>query len=352
MTLTNYRSLGKSGLIVSPLALGTMTFGNDKWGSEDSVSKEIFNTYIHNGGNFVDTADVYSGGKSEELVGKFIKEGNLRDQTVLATKFSFNGQAGNPNGGVNGRKNLHRAVEGSLKRLQTDYIDMYWMHVWDMVTPVEEMLQSLGELVKAGKIRYFGFSDMPAWYAAKAAALAKAYNEPAPVAQQLYYSLADRTIEQEHIPAALDAGQGIVPWSPLAYGFLTGKYKKDDNGKIADGNGRLDKYNPMFPEVTDKHWHILNTLREVAEETGHSMAQIALAWVVQKKGITATLMGISKLEQLNTNIASLEIELTDNQLQKLEDASKLVTFFPYGIFTPQVNQGIFGGHKVKGWYNL
>ena len=349
MALTDYRTLGKSGLIVSPLALGTMTFGNNKWGSEDAVSEEIFKNYIDAGGNFVDTADVYSGGKSEELVGKFIKEGNLRDQVVLATKFSFNALAGNPNGGGNGRKNVFRAVESSLKRLQTDYIDMYWMHVWDMVTPVEEMLQSMGELVKAGKIRYFGFSDMPAWYAAKASAIATAHNQPAPIAQQLYYSLVERTIEQEHIPAALDAGQGIVPWSPLAYGFLTGKYKKDKNNKIASGDGRLDKYNPMFPEVTEQHWHILDTLRKVAEETEYSMSQIALAWVTQKSGVSSTLLGVSKLDQIKSNIASLEVTFNKEQLRKLEDASKLKTFFPYSIFTPQVNQSIFGGHSVKGW---
>ena len=349
MKLTNYRTLGKSGLVVSPLALGTMTFGQNQWGVNENDSKDIFKAYLEAGGNFVDTADVYSGGKSEEFVGNFIKATKSRDQVVLATKFSFNAEQGNPNAGGNGRKNVYRAVEASLKRLQTDSIDMYWMHVWDMVTPVEEMLQTLDNLVKAGKIRYFGFSDMPAWYAAKAAAIAHAYHTPAPIAQQLYYALTERTIEQEHIPAALDAGQGIVPWSPLAYGFLTGKYKKGENGEMASGDGRLDKYNPMFPEVTEKHWQILDTVREVAVETEYSMAQVALAWVVQQQGVSSTLLGVSKLEQLQANIAALEIEFTEAQKQKLEACSKISTLFPYGIFTPQVNQSIFGGHSVKKW---
>ena len=189
MTLTDFRTLGRSGLVVSPLALGTMTFGTPGWGSPDAVSGVIFNDYIDAGGNFIDTADVYSGGRSEELVGQYIAERTLRDQVVLATKFAFNrgagpDQSGNPHAGGNGRKNIYRALDGSLRRLKTDYVDLYWMHVWDMVTPVEEVLQTLGDLVRAGKIRYFGFSDMPAWYATKAATLATAYHTLGPIAMQ------------------------------------------------------------------------------------------------------------------------------------------------------------------------
>ena len=206
MTLSDYRTLGRSGLIVSPLALGTMTFGNPSWGSPDAVSEAIYNTYLDWGGNFVDTADIYSGGRSEELVGRFIRQSASRDRIVLSTKFGFNAAAGNPHAGGNGRKNIHRALEGSLRRLGTDYIDLYWMHVWDLVTPVEEVLETLTDLVRQGKIRYFGFSDMPAWYAAKAGALARDGQLLAPIAQQLYYSLAERSIEREHLPAARDAG--------------------------------------------------------------------------------------------------------------------------------------------------
>ncbi len=225
MNLTAFRTLGRSGLIVSPIALGTMTFGTPRWGAPDDVSESIFHAYVDAGGNFIDTADVYALGRSEELIGGYVRDRSLRDQLVLATKFSFHGgEPGNPNAGGNGRKNMYRAIEGSLRRLQTDYIDLYWMHVWDMVTPVEEVLQSLGDLVRSGKIRYFGFSDLPAWYATKAATVASAHGIPAPIALQLEYSLVERSIEREHLPAARDGGLGVCPWSPLAGGFLAGKY--------------------------------------------------------------------------------------------------------------------------------
>jgi aryl-alcohol dehydrogenase-like predicted oxidoreductase len=178
MNLTSYRTLGRSGLVVSPFALGTMTFGNKSWGSRDDSSKSIVDAYLDAGGNFIDTADIYSGGRSEELVGKFIAERSLRDKVVLATKFTWNAQGGNPNAGGNGRKHIHRALEGSLRRLKTDYIDLYWLHAWDRVTPVEEVLQTLGDLVRAGRIRYFGFSNIPAWYVAKAATLAAVHHVP------------------------------------------------------------------------------------------------------------------------------------------------------------------------------
>ena len=195
MSLTNFRTLGRSGLVVSPLALGTMTFGTPRWGSPDAVSEAIFNAYVEAGGNFIDTADVYAKGRSEELLGGYIASRSLRDQLVLATKFAFNTAPGNPHAGGNGRKHIYQALDSSLRRLQTDYIDLYWLHVWDMVTPIEEVLQTLGDLVRAGKIRYFGFSDIPAWYAAKAATLAAAHAVPGPIAMQLEYSLVGRSIE-------------------------------------------------------------------------------------------------------------------------------------------------------------
>jgi len=180
MSLTAFRTLGRSGLVVSPLALGTMTFGTERWGAPDDVSHAIFDAYVDAGGNFIDTADVYAhDGRSEELIGGYIADRGLRDRLVLATKFAFHGgEPGNVNASGNGRKNIHRAFEGSLRRLRTDYVDLYWMHVWDRVTPVEELLQSLGDLVRAGKIRYFGFSNVPAWYAATATTLATAHAIP------------------------------------------------------------------------------------------------------------------------------------------------------------------------------
>src|ERR1700730_4337189 len=227
MKLNEYVTLGRSGLRVSPLCLGTMTFGTEwGWGSEEDAARAVFTGYLERGGNFVDTADMYTNGKSEELVGKFIKDAKVRDQVVLATKFTFNAQPENPNAGGNGRKNMYRAIEGSLRRLQTDYIDLFWMHAWDMITPVEEVVASLDTLVKAGKVRYIGFSDVPAWYVARAQTLAEQLGRERIAALQLEYSLVERNIEREHIPAALELGIAILSWSPLAGGFLFGKKKK------------------------------------------------------------------------------------------------------------------------------
>ncbi|MEH2294864.1 aldo/keto reductase [Nostoc sp.] len=349
MSLTAFRTLGRSGLIVSPLALGTMTFGTPRWGAPDEVSASIFHTYVEAGGNFIDTADVYAKGRSEELIGSYIADRSLRDQLVLATKFTFHsGEPGNPNGGGNGRKNMYRAFERSLRRLRTDYIDLYWMHAWDLVTPVEEVLQSLGDLVRAGKIRYFGFSDVPAWYTAKAAALATAHGIPAPIALQLEYSLTERSIEREHLPAARDCGLGICPWSPLAGGFLAGKYQREGEG--ATGQGRLSGSNPFGNQkFTDRNWRVLNSLRTVAAQVERPLAQVALAWVSAQSGITSPILGISKLEQLHDNLNSLDIRLTPEQLQMLNQSSALDPAFPYGIFTSEVNRSLFGGTTVQGW---
>lgn len=348
MNLTSFRTLGHSGLVVSPLALGTMTFGTPRWGSADDVSQQIFNAYVEAGGNFLDTADVYAGGRSEELVGSYITERHLRDHVVLATKFGFNAQPGNPNAGGNGRKNIYRALEGSLRRLQTDYVDLYWLHVWDMVTPIEEVLQTLGDLVRAGKIRYFGFSDMPAWYTARAATLAAAHAVPGPIGMQLAYSLVERNIEHEHVPAALNSGLGITPWSPLAAGFLAGKYKRAEGG--ATGEGRLSGPNPFGDTLfTDRNWRILDSLREVAEQIERPLAQVALAWVLAQPGVSSPIIGASRIEQLHDNLAALDVQLRIEQLDKLNGASALDATFPYNIFTPAINRGIFGGNAVQGW---
>lgn len=348
MSLASYRTLGRSGLVVSPLALGTMTFGTTRWGSPDEVSADIFNAYVDAGGNSIDTADVYAGGRSEELVGKYIAARNLRDRLVLATKFGFNAEAGNPHAGGNGRKNIYRALENSLRRLKTDYVDLYWLHMWDMVTPVEEVLQTLGDLVRAGKIRYFGFSDMPAWYTAKAATLAQAHGVPGPIAMQLAYALTERSIENEYVPLAQESGLGITPWSPLAAGFLAGKYQRDGAG--ASGEGRLSGPNPFGNTLfTDRNWRILDVLRTVAADANRPLAQVALAWVLAQPGVTSPIVGASKLEQLHDHLAALELTLSPEQLRVLSEASALEPTFPYGIFTPAINRGVFGGASVQGW---
>lgn len=343
MSLTNYRTLGRCGLVVSPLSLGTMTFGNTAWGSPEETSQLIFNQYVDAGGNFIDTADVYSGGRSEELVGQYIADRTLRDQVVLATKFGFNTQKGNPHAGGNGRKHIHRALESSLRRLKTDYVDLYWLHVWDMVTPVEEVLQTLGALVQAGKIRYFGFSDMPAWYTTKAATLATVHQIPGPIAMQMEYSLVERMVEQEHIPAGRECGLSLSPWSPLAAGFLAGKYRRTDAG--ASGQGRLIGPNSFgHSKFTDRNWQILDVLRTVSGQLEAPLASVALAWLLAQPGVTAPIMGARQIEQLRDNLSALTIQFTTDQLATLAEVSS-----PNLFFTPGLKRMIFGGEAVQAW---
>jgi aryl-alcohol dehydrogenase-like predicted oxidoreductase len=273
------------------------------------------------------------------------------DQLVLATKFSFHGEeSANPNAGGNGRKNMHRALEGSLRRLRTDYVDLYWMHVWDKVTPVEEVLQSLGDLVRAGAIRYFGLSDVPAWYAARAATLAAAHGVPGPIALQLEYSLTERAIEREHVPAALELGLGITPWSPLSAGFLAGKYHRAAGGTVTSNGGRLvHEGSPFASKFTDRNWGVQDAVREVATEIGRPPAQVALAWIAAQPAVTSLILGASTLDQLHVNLGALDLELSSHQLAKLDLGSRIGLAHPYNIFTDKMNRAIFGGTSVKGW---
>ena len=347
MDLNSFRTLGRSGLIVSPLALGTMTFGTPRWGTPDDRSEAVFDAYVEAGGNFLDTADVYSGGRSEELVGRFVADRSLRDRVVLATKFGFSGGKGNPNAGGNGRKNVHRALDGSLRRLKTDCVDLYWLHVWDTVTPAEEVLQTLGDLVRAGKVRYFGLSDMPAWYAAKLATLAAAHGVPGPVAMQVQYSLVERSVEREHLPAAREFGMGVTPWGPLGAGFLAAKYQREDAG--ASGAGRLTGPNPYGSSLfTDRNWRVLDALRGTAGRLGRPPAEVALAWVSGRPEVTSPIAGAASVEQLRGHLASLALRLPPDELRALDEASALDAAFPYPIFTPEVNRGVFGGTAVQG----
>ena len=356
MSLTDYRTLGRSGLVVSPMALGTMTFGTPGWGVDEAGALAIFDAYRSAGGNFLDTADIYAGGASEAMVGRFIAQTGTRDQMVLATKFAFNASAsplaassgapGNPNAGGAGAKNIHRALDASLRRLGTDYVDLYWMHIWDGVTPVEEIVQTLGDLVRAGKIRYYALSDMPAWLAMKAATIASERRVPGPVAIQVEYSLVARDIEREHVPAAREAGMAVMAWSPLAGGFLAGKYQREDTG----GTGRLSGANPFGDsKFADRNWAILAELRAVAAELARSPAQVALAWALARPGITALIIGASKLAQLEDNLAALEISLTDAQMGRLDAASATAPGFSDGLAAPAIRRMVFGGHAVRGW---
>ena len=345
----DYVTLGRSGLIVSPFCLGTMTFGNDRWGSSDEEARRIFDRYVADGGNFVDVADVYADGKSEEVLGRFIAESNLRDKMVLATKFTFNPQEGNPNAGGNGRKNIYRALEGSLRRLGIDFIDLYWMHVWDTITPVEEVVDTLSTLVRSGKIRYYGFSDVPAWYAARAVTLAKERGLEPPIALQLEYSLVERNIEREHVPAAGHLGLGICPWSPLASGFLTGKYTRE--GASSSKGSRLDVLqgteNPVFHKFKERNWKIVDELQQVAKQIGRSPAQVALNWVSTQPGVTSTIIGATKLHQLEDNLAALSFNIPAELRKRLDEASALEPAHPYMFFGGVLQERIRGGVKVR-----
>jgi aryl-alcohol dehydrogenase-like predicted oxidoreductase len=363
MTLSSYRTLGRSGLAVSPMALGAMTFGTRRWGADEAGSRGIFDAYVEAGGNFIDTADVYSGGESERLVGRFVAEGGLRDRMVIATKSGF-GTGDHPHSGGNGAKHVRAAVEGSLRRLGTDHIDLYWAHVWDMVTPVEELLETMAGLIRAGKIRYYGLSNVPAWYAAKMATLAQVRGLPGPIALQFEYSLVERGIENEHVRLAAEFGMGIQPWSPLGGGFLTGKYRRDDPANVAGqrgpelpdgksaaeeaGQGRLAGANPFGDsKFTDRNWRVLEAVQAVASEAGCTPAQAALAWLTVRPGVASILIGASRPAQVADNVAALSVTLSAGQRGRLDEASVPTLVYPTTLFTLLIKRFAFGGADVE-----
>jgi aryl-alcohol dehydrogenase-like predicted oxidoreductase len=347
MSLDHYFTLGRSGLRVSRLSLGTMTFGEDwGWGAAENTARAMFDRYLDAGGNFIDTADLYTEGTSESMLGKFIEASGTRDRVVLATKFSYNAQPGNPNAGGNGRKNILRAVEGSLRRLRTDYIDLYLLHTWDRITPAEEVVRTLDDLVRAGKIRYAGLSDVPAWYAARAQTFAEAHALTPLVNLQLEYSLAERHIEHEYVSLAQNLGMGITAWSPLAMGMLSGKYKPSQGG--GQGDGRLARVggSPGFERFTERNWRIVAELEKVSTEAGQSMAAVALNWVATQPGIASVIVGATKLEQLDANLAALSFELPAELRARLDAASAPATPFPYYMFADIHQTRIHGGVAV------
>ena len=347
MALDQYYTLGRSGLRVSRLSLGTMTFGDDwGWGAAEDTARAMFDRYLAVGGNFIDTADLYTEGTSETMLGKFIEQAGVRDRVVLTTKFSYNAEPGNPNAGGNGRKNILRAVEGSLRRLRTDYIDLYLLHTWDRITPAEEVVRTLDDLVRAGKIRYAGLSDVPAWYAARAQTYAEAHALSPLVNLQLEYSLAERHIEHEFVPLGQQLGMGITAWSPLAMGLLSGKYRPSKGG--GEGDGRLAKVSaaPGFERFTERNWGIVAALEQVAETCGKPMAQVALNWAATQPGIGAVIIGATKLEQLEANLAALEFELPADLRAQLDAASAPERPFPYYMFADVQQTRLHGGVAV------
>ncbi|MGH8183652.1 MAG: aldo/keto reductase [Rhodanobacteraceae bacterium] len=352
MSLDQYFTLGRSGLRVSRLALGSMTFGSSwGWGADERVARGMFDRYLAVGGNFVDTADLYTNGESETLLGKFIADNGSRDRVVLSTKFSYNAEAGNPNAGGNGRKNILRAVEGSLRRLNTDYIDLYLLHTWDRITPAEEVLRTLDDLVRAGKIRYAGLSDVPAWYAARIQTLAQAHGLQPLVNLQLQYSLVERNIEREFTPMALELGYGITAWSPLGMGLLSGKYRASQNGADSGSDGRLQLFKQgAIPALQDKftprNFAIVAEVENLSKAHGLSMAQVAIQWAARQPSIGSVILGARTLEQFDDNLAALDKPLPDEALRKLDEVSALPQQFPYSFFDAVHQAGMHGGVGV------
>ena len=325
MPLDHYVTLGRSGLRVSPLCLGAMTFGQDLgWGSSVKESEAILDRYVELGGNFIDTANLYTKGHSEKIIGDHIgRDRTKRDRLVIATKFSANLYPGDPNGGGSGRKSIIAACEQSLRRLQTDYIDLYWLHNWDRHTPIEETMATLADLVRAGKVRYVGVSDTPAWKVAEAQLLAQFRGWTPFIGLQIEYSLLERTVEGELIPMAQELGLGVTPWSPLKSGILSGKYTRANAATIQpDGRvwaaGALD----------DRAYGVVDELERIARELDTTVARVALAWVQGRPGVTSTILGARSLAQLEDNVKALEVRLSAEQVAALDQLTRPTLNFP------------------------
>ncbi len=344
-SLDSYVTLGRSGLRVSPLTLGAMTFGEDwGWGASPETSEAILAEYLDRGGNVVDTANIYTNGHSEKIVGDFLAaRPGLRERVVLSTKFFGNLHPGDPNGGGGGRKALIAQLEDSLRRLQTDYVDLYWLHNWDRRAPIDETLRALDDLVAAGKVRYVGLSDVPAWVAAQAQTIAH-FRGWAPItALQLEYSLLERTPEGDLLPMAEALGIGVLPWGPLRGGRLSGKYARN-NGAPADSRSATGRH----AELTERDWDVIDAVARAAAELAVSSAEVALAWVRSRPAVTSTLIGARTIEQLRSNLASLEITLTPEQLAALNEPSMPSLGFPAAIIAEITPAFGFGGATVDG----
>ena len=344
MPLDHYVTLGRSGLRVSPFCLGAMTFG-EEWGfgTDEATSKRIMDRYIERGGNFIDTANTYNRGHSERIIGDHIgRDRAKRDRVVIATKFSANLHSGDPNGGGANRKSIVAACEQSLRRMQTDYVDLYWQHWEDPFTPVEETMRALNDLVVSGKVRYVGFSDTPAWKVAQAQVIAQFRGWSPLIALQIEYSLLERTVEGELIPMAIDMGLGVTPWSPLRAGVLSGKYSRSN--MKADSAGRA----PSVARNANEHTYaVLEVLNSVARTRETTPARVALAWVSSRQGVTSPIIGARTLEQLDDNLAALELALTPDDIEALNVVSKPKLNFP-AEFLVNSHNASYGGMTVNG----
>jgi aryl-alcohol dehydrogenase-like predicted oxidoreductase len=349
-TLDTYRLLGRSGLRVSPLALGTMTFGSDwGWGAAEDEARRIFDAYVDRGGNFIDTANQYTNGTAEQLVGDFARE--KRDSLVLATKYTLTTRPGDPNSGGNHRKSMVGSVEASLRRLRTDYIDLLYLHAWDGTTPVEEVLRAMDDLVSAGKVLYVAISDTPAWQVSRMQAIADLRGWSRLIALQIEYSLIERTVERDLIPMAHEMGLGVIPWSPLGSGVLTGKYTHadlDHDGGSSAAEGTRKNVAAANGSLTERGLAIADVVKDVATETGFTPSQVALAWTMHNPAVTAPIIGARTLGQLEDNLGALEVSFTESQLAALEKISAVELGFPHDFLDrPMTRNVMFGDLQIE-----
>jgi aryl-alcohol dehydrogenase-like predicted oxidoreductase len=337
-----YRLLGNSGLRVSEACLGTMTFGEEwGWGSAKDEARKVYEAYREAGGNFIDTANVYTNGSSERFIGEFIKDD--RESIVLATKYSNAVPGKDANAAGNHRKSMVQAVEASLKRLQTAYIDLYWVHIWDGFTPVEEVMRALDDMVRQGKVLYVGISDAPAWWVAQANTLAHLRGWSPFVGLQVEYSLIERTPERELMPMAQALNIGFTAWSPLAGGVLTGKYH--GHGSSEQGRLNSDMLKDFRPEQ-QRADRVVAAVKQVSDQVGRSMAQVALAWLRYRAVPVIPILGARKLSQLQDNLASFELALSPDQIKILDDASHVDLGFPQELYAKEFPRALrYGGMR-------
>lgn len=345
-TLDEYRLLGRSGLRVSPLSLGTMTFAARGWGSSDADAEQILDAYLGRGGNFIDTANFYGGmGGSEELLGKLIAD--RRERLVISTKYSLTTHPGDPNASGNQRKVMIRAVEASLRRLRTDYIDLYYLHMWDFRTPVDEILRAFDDLVRAGKIAYIGVSDTPAWQASRMQMMAELRGWTQFCALQISYSLIERTVERDLIPMAREVGMGVCPWSPLGGGVLSGKYADVDLTGAHEAHATRKAINVATGRLSPRNLEIAAAVGEVAREIGCTPSQVALAWTLRDPAITSPVLGVRTPAQLEDNLGALSVVFTEDQLSRLDAISAVPLGFPHDMLSAPANAFAFGNVRVE-----
>ena len=337
-----YKLLGNSGLRVSEICLGTMTFGEEwGWGGSYDESQKMFDCFAEAGGNFIDTANLYTNGTSEKYVGDFIEAD--REKWVVATKYSLNMKNGEINGFGNHRKNMVQAVEASLKRLQVEYIDLLWLHAWDFITPVEEVMRAFDDLVRAGKVFYIGISDTPAWIVSQANTIANLRGWTQFVGLQIEYSLKERTPERDLLPMAKALDIGVTAWSPLAGGLLTGKYNTSETSSEAK---RFDS--TQTGKITERDLKIAGEVSSIAAEIGKSASGVALNWLRQQSTAIIPIIGSRKVAQLQENLACLDFELTPEQMQRLDTVSAIELGFPHDFLkSSSVQDFAFGGGIAK-----